>query len=234
MFPSDLEQLPAEHLEAELTTLAAHVHAGMYRFLVMVAEFDRPELYETWECTTTAQWLSWKCAIAARTAREQVRVARALEQLPLAAAAFGRGELSYAKVRAMARVAGVVAEDELMNLATAATAAQLERILGTFARYHERETKEPERRQRLSCEWDDDGMLRISGLLPPEDGAVVTAALAASAKQRRAAQRAAKRAAPEAEGGSAEPHPALGDFDPELMARANAEDLVDLARAAMG
>src|SRR3954469_21090082 len=27
----------------------------MYRFLVMVAEFDRRELYETWECTTTAQ-----------------------------------------------------------------------------------------------------------------------------------------------------------------------------------
>ena len=63
-------------------TQAQGVHAGMYRFLVMVAEFDRRGLYESWECTTTAQWLSWKCAIAVRTAREQVRVARALEQLP--------------------------------------------------------------------------------------------------------------------------------------------------------
>src|SRR5436190_16369389 len=125
-----VEELPAERLEAELTSLAAHLHAGMYRFLVMVAEFDRRGLYETWECTTTAQWLSWKCAIASRTAREQVRVARALERLPQAAAAFSRGELSYAKVRAMARVAGIVDEDELMNLATSATAAQLERILG--------------------------------------------------------------------------------------------------------
>src|SRR3954464_15454726 len=104
MFPS-VDGLPDERLEAELTTLAAHMHAGMYRFLVMVAEFDRRELYESWECRGTAQWLSWKCAIAARTAREQAPVARALERLPLAAAAFGRGELSYAKVRAVARVA---------------------------------------------------------------------------------------------------------------------------------
>ena len=34
---TDLKTLPAERLEAELTTLAAHMHAGMYRFLVMVA-----------------------------------------------------------------------------------------------------------------------------------------------------------------------------------------------------
>ena len=119
---AQVEELPAERLEAELTTLAAHMHAGMYRFLVMVAEFDRRGLYESWECRSTAEWLSWKCAMPARTAREQVRVARALEKLPLAAAAFGRGELSYAKVRAMARVAGVVAEEELMHLATEATA----------------------------------------------------------------------------------------------------------------
>src|SRR5439155_11644491 len=110
-----VEALPAERLEAELTTLAAHIHAGMYRFLVMVAEFDRRGLYESWECTTTAQWLAWKCGIAPRTAREQVHVARALQKLPQASAAFSRGELSYAKVRAMARVAGIVDEDELMH-----------------------------------------------------------------------------------------------------------------------
>src|SRR5437667_1335074 len=89
---TEVHELPAERLEAELTTLAAHIHAGMYRFLVMVAEFDRRGLYESWECRTTAQWLSWKCAIAPRTAREQVRVARALERLPQAADAFSRGE----------------------------------------------------------------------------------------------------------------------------------------------
>src|SRR4051794_6375464 len=85
---TSLEELPAERLEAELTTLAAHINAGTYRFLLMVAEFDRRGLYESWECTGTAQWLSWKCGVAARTAREHVHVARALQTLPQASAAF--------------------------------------------------------------------------------------------------------------------------------------------------
>src|SRR5438045_1688052 len=66
----DVGALAGERLEAELTTLAAHLHAGMCRFLLMVAEFDRRELYESWECLGTAQWLTWKCAVAPRTARE--------------------------------------------------------------------------------------------------------------------------------------------------------------------
>src|SRR3954471_18811756 len=97
MTETDVQAMAGERLEAEMTTLAAHLHAGMCRFLLMVAEFDRRALYESWECRGTAQWLTWKCGVAARTAREHVRVARALQKVPLASAAFGRGELSYAK-----------------------------------------------------------------------------------------------------------------------------------------
>ena len=208
-----------------MTTLAAHLHAGMCRFLLMVAEFDRRGLYESWECRGTAQWLTWKCGIAARTAREQVHVARALEKLP-ATAAFG--ELSYAKVRAMARVVGVVPEDELMNLATAATAGQLERILGTFAHHHRNQTNPPEVRQGMRTWWDDDTMFGFRGALSPEDGAVVAAALATMRKRRQAA-----------ESGSAEPlsdegKPDTDVFDPQVLHRRRAQDLVDMARAAMG
>ena len=126
----ELQALAGERLEAELTTLAAHLHAGMCRFLLMVAEFDRRELYDGWECGGTAQWLSWKCGIAPRTAREQVHVAR-----------------SYAKVRAMARVIDVVPEDELIDMAAAATAGQLERILGCFNRHHKNQTQPPRAKQ---------------------------------------------------------------------------------------
>lgn len=42
--------------------------------------------------------------LSPRAAREHVRVARALGDLPLTHAAFARGELSYAKVRAITRV----------------------------------------------------------------------------------------------------------------------------------
>ena len=49
-------------------------------------------------------------ALTPRSAREHVRVARALPGLPLVRDAFAHGELSYTKVRALTRVA--TAENE--------------------------------------------------------------------------------------------------------------------------
>src|SRR5947209_15636347 len=66
----ELGLVASERLEAELTTLAAHLHAGMCRFLLMVAEFDRRRLFEAWDCRGTAQWLVWKCGVSARTGAE--------------------------------------------------------------------------------------------------------------------------------------------------------------------
>lgn len=48
-----------------------------------------------------AAWLSWKCQISPGTAREQVRVARALGSLPVIREEFAAARLSYAKVRAL-------------------------------------------------------------------------------------------------------------------------------------
>jgi hypothetical protein len=61
------------------------------------------------------------------TAREKVRVAHALKHLPLIARAFSSGELSYAKVRAMTRVATRDNEGDLLAFAlrhTAVTVAE--------------------------------------------------------------------------------------------------------------
>ena len=62
------------------------------------------------------------------TAREKVRVANALGQLPKIDEALRVGKLSYAKVRALTRVATAANEAKLLDLALAATGAQLERI----------------------------------------------------------------------------------------------------------
>ena len=50
-----------------------------------------------------AAWLSWRVGLDPGAAREKVRVARALGTLPALAQALARGELSYAKVRALTR-----------------------------------------------------------------------------------------------------------------------------------
>jgi len=60
------------------------------------------------------------------------RVARALGALPKIDVAFAAGRLSYAQVRAITRIATAANEDPVLELALAATGAQLERICRGF------------------------------------------------------------------------------------------------------
>ncbi len=68
-----------ERLEAQITELWGHLNAATYRFLVLVAEFDRHEGYARHVLPSTAHWLNWQCGIGMIAAREKVRVARALK-----------------------------------------------------------------------------------------------------------------------------------------------------------
>jgi hypothetical protein len=103
--PDDPAVMPMERLEARICSLAGHLTAATCQFLLLVAGFDAREGWAGWQMPSCAAWLSWKCQIAPGTAREQVRVARALEELPLTRAEFRAARLSYAKVRALTRIA---------------------------------------------------------------------------------------------------------------------------------
>jgi hypothetical protein len=129
--PSSLS--PGE-LEEKLAELCSHLYAGMCRWLELVAEFDRRGSWAAVGCRSCAEWLAWRCALTPRAAREHVRVARRLDELPLVHGAFASCELSYAKVRALARVADPQTEAELLDLARVMSAAQLERSLGAYRR----------------------------------------------------------------------------------------------------
>ena len=111
-----------ERLEAQITELWGHLNAATYRFLALVAEFDRNEGYARHLLPSTAHWLNWQCGIGMIAAREKVRVARALENLPESRAGFASGELSYSKVRAMTRVATPANEGVLVSIARHGTA----------------------------------------------------------------------------------------------------------------
>ena len=81
--------------------LAGHLAAATCSFLLMVGEYDERGSWATWECLSCAHWLNWRCGVGMTAAREQVRVARRLRELPLVRATFARGEISYSKVRAI-------------------------------------------------------------------------------------------------------------------------------------
>jgi Domain of unknown function (DUF222) len=172
--------LPMERLEARICELAGHLTAATCQFLSLVADFDARQGWASWEMPSSAAWLSWKCQIAPGTAREQVRVARALGSFPVLQAEFAAGRLSYAKVRALTRIATPETERDLVEMATPMTAGQLER----FAQAHRRVTREHEgqirSRRRLSWHWVDDFEFTFRGLLPPEEAAVVLQALRAA------------------------------------------------------
>jgi hypothetical protein len=100
----EVETHSVEELEDEIAELCAHIDAATYRLLRAIGELDRREAWAT-GFESTAHWLSWRVGIDLVTARQKVRVARALEQLPLISDASRQGRLSYSRVRAMTRIA---------------------------------------------------------------------------------------------------------------------------------
>src|ERR1700722_17225166 len=106
-----------EVLESEIRGLSARVAAATCRFLLAVAEYDRRQAWQAWECHDMAGWLAWKCGISPVTAREQVRVARALARLPVLRDRFAAGQVSYSQTRAITRAATAETEAQLVELA---------------------------------------------------------------------------------------------------------------------
>ena len=139
--------------------------------------------------------VSWRCGIGLNAAREKVRVAHALEDLPAISAAFASGRLSFSKVRALTRIADGANEAELLELALHATAAQVEQLVRGYrraGRLAEREQAMARHAAReLNYYHDDDGCLVIRARLPAEDGAVVLEALEAAMAAQRAEEDAA-------------------------------------------
>lgn len=229
--------ISTERLELEITELAARIAADSCRWLLLVAEFDRREAYADLGFHCCAAWLAWRCSVAPRAAREQVRVARRLGQLPLVSAAFARGELSYSKVRALTRVKEPGVEADLLELARCATAAQLERIVGSLRGVLDVEdARRAIERRHFSYAWEDDGSLSFRGRLAPEEGALLLRALEAGRAMTDGAPAPAEESGcPSADGpprsGSAEP-PRSGTAEPPAPPRpSNADALVTMAES---
>jgi hypothetical protein len=109
-------------LGEEITHLCACIHAATYRLLVLIREFDENTYWGLPGMCSCAHWLNMQCGIGMNAAREKVRVAHALKELPGISEAFRKGELSYSKVRAMTRVANEHNENYLLMIAPHGTA----------------------------------------------------------------------------------------------------------------
>src|SRR5437870_6134847 len=172
-----------DRLGDEIAELSAHLEAATARLLDLIREFDARGGWNT-GFRSCAAWLSWRVGLDLGAARERVRVARALGTLPQLAQALAHGELSYAKVRALTRVATPETEERLLAVGRAGTADHVERIVRGWRRVDRiAEAREEARRHQsraLHVYQDEDGMVVLRGRLAPEVGAVLVQALAAA------------------------------------------------------
>ena len=111
-------------------------------------------------------------------------MARALATLPRLAQALARGELSYAKVRALTRVATPETEERLLAIGRAGTAEHVERIVRGWRRMDRKAERDEATRQHanraLYVYPAEDGTVTIRGRLSPEAGALLLKALTAA------------------------------------------------------
>lgn len=168
----------AEVLERDLIVLGGQIAQMTCAFLVKLAHFDAGLGWQRGGFATASQWLGWHCAMSATTAREHLRVARTLVDLPQITARFAAGRLSYSKVRALTRIATKDTEADLLEIADHATAGQLDRFVAGMQRARDLEAVNASHARRRLTYWHDaDGIVHISARLEPEDGAMMIDAL---------------------------------------------------------
>jgi hypothetical protein len=183
---SELSQpgLSLEDLENQITELAGHLNAANYRWLTLIAEFDRRNGWHDGKLASCAHWLNFKVGLNLGAAREKIRVAHALEELPKISECMARGELSYSKVRALTRIASSATEDGLLMIALHGTAHHVERLVKYYRRAEHAEELQREDRQGERCRFnswhDSDGSLVFHGRMPALAGAAFLKALDAA------------------------------------------------------
>jgi Domain of unknown function (DUF222)/HNH endonuclease len=180
-------RIDTDRLGDEIAELAAHLDAATHRLLALVRRFDEAGGWADQGALSCAHWLSWRIGLELGAAREHVRVARAIADLPLVDAALRQGAVSYSKVRALTRVATPGTEATLLEMARSSTAAQLERICRGYRRAlqnaaAERPEDEAERRWVRERETET-GLVRFEVQLRPDEAAVVRRALEAAMRR---------------------------------------------------
>ncbi|MDE2878835.1 DUF222 domain-containing protein [Candidatus Palauibacter soopunensis] len=206
----------------EIAELCAHIDAAQYRLLTLLRRYDEEELWSGWR--SCAHWLNWRAGISLGAARERLRAARRLADLPLTSAEMEKGRLSWSKVRALTRMATPENEAQLVEFALYHTASQVERLVQAWrsaeaafaARDGTPELAELTDRRHLTVRLTADGMYEVRGLLLPEVGALLVETLDAAGDELHRQERAMKLAADTAMG---EPDPAAPAPRPTLAPR---------------
>jgi Domain of unknown function (DUF222)/HNH endonuclease len=185
-----LAELPDARIEEDFAELHRAVEQLEVERLRRLAEVDRRRVYERDGHLSAAAWLASTYKVGWGAARESVRLARGLEEMPDTREAVEAGELSVSAVKVLVATREVDpqafgrCEKELVEAARIHSTGELNRVTAFWRQAVEREAalegEEKLRAQRrLHASTTFLGMVRLDGDLDPETGEALLTALRA-------------------------------------------------------
>ena len=172
---------------AAVVAAGAQWSAGQRELVRLVTQLDTSGEWIIDGAPSCAHWVADALDIEVCTAREWLRIGRALVKLKRIDAAFADGRLSYSKLRALTRVATLKNEAELCELAEGVPAGRLRHAIAAWLQRHESTEETEARHEAARGLWwrtDVDGMVAGCFRLPPVVAAVIRAAVDAEIMRR--------------------------------------------------
>ena len=170
----------SQSCRAEVLDAGRHALAQQYRLISRIAALDVSDEWAADGAASCAHWVAVALDTMVSTAREWVRIGRALRVLDEIDAAFAAGRLSYSKVRALTRVATAETQGELLEMAEHVPAGRLAHALAAWRMQRETPAETEARQEANMALWwsdDADGMGVLTVRLPPAEMAYVRAAV---------------------------------------------------------
>jgi len=185
-----LAELPDAWIEEDFAELQRAAELLEVERLRRLAEIDRRATFQRDGHLSAASWLASTFKVAWGTAREQVRIAKALEDMPETRRALDEGDLSMSAVRVLVaardadRDAFQGSESALVDAARIHSMQDLQRVAAYWRQAVEREhaldsDDKVRAQRRLHASVTFLGMVRVDGHLDPETGETLLTALSA-------------------------------------------------------
>jgi hypothetical protein len=185
-----LAELPDARIEEDFAEIRRIVDQLEVEGLRRLGEIERRRLFERDGHLSAAGWLATAFKMSWGVARDLVRTARALDEMPATRVAVEAGDVSMCAARSLVAArdadptAFAAAETQLVEAARIHSIGDLGRVVAYWRQAVERERgidgEEALRaRRRLHASVTLHGMVRVDGTLDPETGETVLTALRA-------------------------------------------------------
>ena len=170
-------------LRRRLLDVGSALGSTQHELVTLAVQFEASNEWILDGAPSAAHWMADQLDVCIATAREWIRIGKALSDLPATGAALADRTLSFSKVRALTRIATAENERELVELAATVPAGRLGHALAAWSQRHENHPRRDARHQRERClRWrvEPDGMVDGTFRFPPAVAAALIAAVDAT------------------------------------------------------